>query len=295
MPVWHRRFSRRNYLKLGHLRCLHYFAEQAILLLCLWLATSRKDSNVKVPAQVVALKALSRALADASPKVLHGSKGKGIFEGAGQAAKQAAQHCLESGWLEPTGQFEGKGKTKKQLYRITPAGLRQVLEHSEPVTLLSDSLAFLDRNTQELRNIRAKVEETLSSLQNQKTMMDALRERLQPPDVDELLKRVLSANGAAAKTVVGSVDWLPTVLEYLENYQRRNPYGHCPLPELFHRVAEHRGLTIGQFHDGLRQLVQQRQIRLHAFSGAAYQLEEEHYALVAGQEIKYYAERVTKA
>ena len=87
-------------------------------------------------------------------------------------------------------------------------------------------------------------------------------------------------------------DWRVSALESLADYQRRHPYGHCPLPELFHRVAEPRGMSIGQFHDGLRRLVQESQIRLHPFTGAAYQLQEEQYALVAGQEIKYYAERL---
>lgn len=249
---------------------------------------------MKVSTQALALQALSRALADSSPKVLHGLKGKGIFEGAGQAAKLAAQYCLERSWLQPIGQFDGKGKTKKELYRITIAGVREVLGSSEPVTLLGDSLAFLERNSEELKAIRVKVEETLASLQNQKAIVSALRERLQPPDLETLLQHVRRANDGAAKSVVGS-DWLASAVEYLANYPRRNPYGHCPLPELFHRVAEPRGLTIGQFHDGLRQLLEQRKVRLHAFSGAAYQLEEEQYALVVGQEIKYYAEPVAHA
>ena len=90
-------------------------------------------------------------------------------------------------------------------------------------------------------------------------------------------------------------DWLEEAMKYLEDHQRRNPFGNCPLPELYHRVAEPRGLTIGQFHDGLRRLVERRQVRLHPFTGAAYQLNEEQYALVAGQEIKYYVERLAHA
>jgi len=248
----------------------------------------------KVSPEVLALQALSRALADASPKVLHATKGKGIFEGAGQAAKQAAQYCQEHGWLEPTGQLEGKGKSRKELFRISAAGIRQVLEKSEPVVLLGDSLASLERNGEELRAIRAKVEETLASLQSQKTTMNALRERLQPPNLESLLQRVGTANGSTGKTDVPR-EWLPSALDYLESHRRGHPYGHCPLPELFHRVAEPGGVSIGQFHDGLRELVRQKQIRLHAFTGAAYQLEEEQYALVAGQEIKYYAERVSQS
>jgi hypothetical protein len=54
-------------------------------------------------------------------------------------------------------------------------------------------------------------------------------------------------------------------------------------------------LTIGQFHDGLRRLVEKGQVRLHAFTGAAYTLQEDHLALVAGQEIKYYAESIASS
>jgi hypothetical protein len=246
----------------------------------------------KAPPEVLALQALAGALADPAPKLLHGTKGRSIFEGAGQPAKQAAQYCLEHAWLEPTGQFEGKGKSRKELYRISAAGIRQVLEKSEPATLLGKSLAFLERNGEELRAIGAKVDAALASLLNQKTMVTALRDRLQPPDLESLLAKFTSSASAGTGHTAGPPEWLPSVLEYLGTRQRSNPYGHCPLPELFHRVAEPRGLSIGQFHDGLRELVRQRQLRLHAFTGAAYQLEEEHYALVAGQEIKFYAERV---
>lgn len=245
----------------------------------------------KVSPETLALQALSRALADATPKVLHATKGKGIFEGSGQPAKQAAQHCLDQGWLEPTSQFEGKGKSRKELYRISASGIRQALEKSEPVTLLADALTSLEKNRDELQAIHTKVEESLKALQNQKTAMDAVRERLRPPNLDVLLQGVGSPNGASRATETG-VDWLPRALEYLDHHRRANPYGHCPLPELFHRVAEPQAVSIGQFHDGLRELVRRKQVRLHPFTGAAYQLAEEQYALVAGQEIKYYVERV---
>jgi hypothetical protein len=49
-------------------------------------------------------------------------------------------------------------------------------------------------------------------------------------------------------------------------------------------------MSIGQFHDGVRQLAAAGKIALHPFTGAAYQLRDEQYALLAGQEIKYYVE-----
>ena len=247
----------------------------------------------KVSPEQLALQSLSKALADPAPRPMHGSKGAhGIFQGTAQAAKQAAQHCLSSGWLVATGQFEGKGKSRKELYRITEAGIRAVLDQNELATLLGDSVNYLERNVEQLTSIATKIEETRQALKSQKEMVGKLQERLRPPDLKGLLHNLQRPGGAAGTTNSQSPDWLGAALEFLADRQRQNPYGHCSLPELFHRVAEPRGLSIGQFHDGLRRLVQERRIRLHPFTGAAYQLQEEQYALVAGQEIKYYAEHL---
>jgi hypothetical protein len=238
--------------------------------------------------QKLALQALAQALVGPGSKVLHGSKGKPcFFVGAAAAMKQAAQFCQEKGWLEPTGEFEGTGKTRKELFRITQAGIQETLANSEPVLLLQGALA----NLQQIAGLKEKVDQTLDSLKKQEGLIRTLLDRFTPPDFKALLANVANpAQATSAPTFPAQ-----NVLDYLADYQRRNPYGHCPLPELFHRVAEPVGLTIGQFHDGLRWLVQGKRILLHPFTGAAYQLEDEQYALVAGQEIKYYAERVAGA
>ena len=80
------------------------------------------------------------------------------------------------------------------------------------------------------------------------------------------------------------------IWEHLRTYQAQVPVGHCPLPELFRDVAEPLDLSIGQFHDCLRMLAAEKQIRLHAFAGAAFQYRDEQYGLMLGQELKFYAE-----
>ena len=78
----------------------------------------------KAVPQQQALEALSRALTDPVAKPLYGSNAKpGIFQGTAQPVKQAAQLSIDQGWLQGTGQFEGKGKSRKELYRITAAGV----------------------------------------------------------------------------------------------------------------------------------------------------------------------------
>lgn len=247
----------------------------------------------KATGEQLALEALARALADPTPRVLHGSAKKpGIFDGAGKPAKDAAQHCLEHGWLESAGAV-GTGKARKEFYKISATGARQVLENSEPAALLKESVGSLNASAKVLNEIQGKVSAILEAMQKQEDMVIQLGQKLKPPDLAKLLDGLKQPSLSPSPGKSPGPDWLPALLTYLEEYQRKNHYGHCPLPELFHRVAESRGLTIGQFHDGLRQLAQQGKVRLHPFTGAAYQLQDEQYALVAGQEIKYYAERLT--
>ncbi len=85
-------------------------------------------------------------------------------------------------------------------------------------------------------------------------------------------------------------DWHVEMRHYLLDYKRQHPYAYCPLSELYQVVVEPLGVTIGQFHDALRDMARQKTLRLHPFTGAPYQLQDEQYALVLGQEIKYYAE-----
>src|SRR5260370_507805 len=66
--------------------------------------------------------------------------------------------------------------------------------------------------------------------------------------------------------------------------------GDCPLPELFRRLNDsHRDLSIGVFHDGLRQLHEQHRVYLHPWTGPLYELPEPPFALLIGHEIAYYA------
>src|SRR5260370_9056739 len=90
-----------------------------------------------MPAEQLALEAMAGLLGSPSSKLLHGSRSApGIFAGASAGEKGAARVCLDNRWLEPTGEFAGKGKSRKELYRITAAGLQAVLERSDSSKLL---------------------------------------------------------------------------------------------------------------------------------------------------------------
>ncbi|HVW01887.1 MAG TPA: hypothetical protein VHB77_16160, partial [Planctomycetaceae bacterium] len=243
----------------------------------------------KADPQKLALDALSRAVADPTPRPLFGTKAKpGVFIGSGQPLKAAAALCEQSGWLEATGEFEGKGKTRKPLYRVTAAGGRHVVEHAESAELLRDMLAVLDYKRERLQGLHEELASLQKLIGQQTEVLGQCLERLAPPDLSRVLN--LSPAAHAGNGQERTDGWQSAALAYLTDYRRRNAFGFCPLPELFRQTAESRGMTIGQFHDEIRQLVADRRIRLHPFTQAAYQLQDEQYALISGQEIKYYVE-----
>jgi hypothetical protein len=134
-------------------------------------------------------------------------------------------------------------------------------------------------------------------MRTQTRAVQELLARAAPPNLPELLRSAATPRPSptpTAPTPQGSANsaWAAKALTYLAEHRRRNPYGRCPLAELFQKTAAANGLSIGQFHDAVRQLAAQGRIALHPFTGAAYQLRDEQYALVAGQEIKYYVDLV---
>lgn len=243
----------------------------------------------KADPQLLARQALSRAVADPVPRPLHGTAAKpGIFTGTAQPAKAAARLALDANWFEPSGKFEGKGKTRKELYRITLAGVRDAIEQGESAELLRDMLAALDRKQQQLEGINREMSALRGLLQQQTGALQELLKKHRIPDVTA----ILATPNAPATSSPGAPGngWLTEAVTYLRGYRDRNPYGNCPLPELYHSVAAPHKISIGQFHDGIRQLVAEQKVRLHPFTQAAFQLRDEQYALLAGQEIKYYVE-----
>jgi hypothetical protein len=252
----------------------------------------------KADLEALMREALARAMADPAPRPLLGTKAKpGIFVGSTQPVKNAAQRAVEQEWIEATDQFEGQGRSKKPLYRITPAGIAQALQHSEAAEVLREMLGALDGQSKRLERLQADVEAASQLAKAQTQAAKELLNRVAPPNVAEIVKS--AASHRPAEPPSRPVDdngahsgWSVAALKYLAEHRRKNPYGRCPLPELFQQTAAPRRLSIGEFHDGLRQLAAEGRIGLHPFTSAAYQLRDEQYALVAGQEIKYYAELV---
>jgi hypothetical protein len=69
---------------------------------------------------------------------------------------------------------------------------------------------------------------------------------------------------------------------------RRGPTD-CTLPELFRALPNTEPLTLGAFHDCLRELCADGALALHHWTGPLYAMPEPQFALMIGHGVAYYA------
>jgi len=255
----------------------------------------------------LALEAIERALADPTPRKLHGTKANpGIFLTSSAAAKAAAQQCLQQGLIVPCGQQRTKSKTTP-LYGIGPAGVRYLLDHDplrQLLTATQDGVARLAQTSADCQQTLASVREHVAQLQQ---VVQQASARIQPPDVEKMLAAVRTAQGAGGAAVAdrpladaagsgagpASPKLADELWQHVLQHKRQSPLRPIDLPQLF-RFARSRqpALSLGQFHDVVRRLADAGRIRLSPFTQAMYQLPEPQCAMIVGREIMYYVEGV---
>jgi hypothetical protein len=210
------------------------------------------------------LAGLRRLLEEPGVRLFGGGRMRGVFAQRTTLAERAAGLLLEHRLLEA----DADGAS----CRLTPEGLKWLAENDDSKVLLEDLLRASENQQERLRRIETLCREEADRLAQQRAAVAAVLDRL-TPDGDE------NSEGA------GVDGWL---LDCLKNDGGADP---ASAAELFRRAAD-RGLrlTIGQFHDALRRLHEQRAVRLAPWTGPLYDLPEPALALLVGHEVLYYVE-----
>src|SRR5438874_10034503 len=113
------------------------------------------------------LDALTRAFAEPAGLPLHGPKrGKGLFA-ASASAKEAAQRCLEEGYLRVLHR-EVHGKSSREFCALTEKGLAFVSTHVSPKQVLEEL-------TRTLQGRQAQVAELVETARQWQAGLEALR------------------------------------------------------------------------------------------------------------------------
>ncbi len=267
--------------------------------------------------------ALTRAAAEPGGLALYASKSDpGLFPNTA-SAKPAAQKCLADTLVRVVA-TETKGKTPRDLYGLTEKGWEFLLAAVNPKQVLEDFVRVLEARQGEVGELLASARSMAESLQGLKeavarvlpnvsaaklpanpdrqvggetsdrpTLLRVHQDDFAAPgpatpdlDTPDLAVGVRLEPALALLDAPPALDLAPAIVAFLTD---RAAATDCPLPELFRAVAGGGPVTIGEFHDCLRQLYADGAVTLPAWTGPLYALPEPQYALLIGHGIAYYA------
>lgn len=273
------------------------------------------------------LAALRPALAGQPLPLQASGKNTGIFP-SGAAGKALAMEALNRGLVQqrddPATAAKKNGKAKPH-FSITTKGQEFVLEHDSPkgaleavqiaVRQLSDQLSSFDRQSpgdenrildglqelfaQQFRALHATLQDAAAaSRQAAETHLkriDSAQQVIQM--VEKAIERVSQQQSvppppalAVPQPEATPTSWGAKVVSFLRSRRDSGTPGDCPLPELYdflHR--QHPALSIGHFHDTLRQSHNDGRIRLSGWSGPLENLPHPNLAIFIAHKVMYYA------
>jgi hypothetical protein len=232
------------------------------------------------------LSALSRAVADPEGLPLHSGKTvPGLFPTTSNG-KQAAQRCLDEGYLRPLEPSSGKPRCV-----ITDKGFSYLVAQVSPRQVLEDFVRVLEFRHAQFDNLLEVVNAARAGFdalkENAERVLQLVARAEKPTSLGTLFSTFRN-DGAETNGKARTVN--DSVLAHLSAWQSSGAAEDCPLPDLFRRcAADVPALSVGRFHDTLRQLQSAEQIYLHPWTGPLYELPEPPFALLVGHEIAYYA------
>jgi len=278
--------------------------------------------------QQLVLTALSQAVAFAEGLPLFGSKtSPGLFP-ATAAGKQAAQRCLDDGYLRnqapgystepPVGTTGRKSRAVPECFALTDQGFTFLFQQVSPRQVLEDLVRVLEQRQTEITELTRCVRQMQQNLDALKTSTEKVLQNCTPADgsatgalavLFRAFRQEQAAAPQSARAQANRPAPLPTPATQPDNTAEqaiRTLLGRwqvtsgasedCPLPELFRQVqARIPQLTLGQFHDVLRRFHDEGVVYLHPWTGPLYDLPEPPQALLVGHEVAYYASLRTEA
>lgn len=241
--------------------------------------------------------ALSRAAAAGTPVPLHGTRTTpGLFPTT-TAGKQAGQRACEDGYFRPTSpEAEAAAATgtlltrprvaASELCRITEKGLAYLLHEINPRPVLEAFVRTLEERRAQAADLLAAARQMQASLDSIGENVERVLHQYAPgPPAPGDLKALFKGYHESPEPTLDV-----RIRDYLAQWCTTGPAVDCPLPDLYHRLAKGvPGLTIGRFHDVLREMQASERIYLHPWPGPLYELPEPAYALVVGHLVAYYA------
>jgi DNA-binding PadR family transcriptional regulator len=214
------------------------------------------------------------ASAGGESAIVKRGKESGLFPPKSTTSRATIDAMVESG----SAAYEQEGENS--VVRLTTVGARSLAEEVDERVLLEDFLRGLEARNLDL----ARIERSLAGHRN---WLDCQT---------EVLQSLLNRDQRRRSAIVAL-----TVLELLSsdfcnrqtNDERTS--NATSLDVLYVESVKRLGpISIGQFHDSLRQLREDELIELTPWTGPLYEIPEPAAGLLIGHEISYYARRIDR-
>jgi hypothetical protein len=182
------------------------------------------------------------------------------------------------------------------------AAVREQLE-SDRAALRQEVIAAIAAKSKAKTGDPAKaVADLAKTVQQMAERLEKLESALRSGTDDPLVARIDQAfarfeqklggsQPVSEQSVATDAAWGDEVVRLAAEQKQRNPFQRLTLPQLFEKLhAKYSNLTLGQFHDGIRRMHDQRRIRLGPYTQALATLDDPRNALFLDREVKYYVE-----
>ena len=235
------------------------------------------------------LDALARAAADPGGLPLHATKAEpGLFP-ATAGARAAADRAKADGLIQVV-QSEAKGRAVREVCVLTDKGMQFLTRRASAGQILEDFVRVLEERQATVAELSESVARMASGLAAIRSAVEQVLPRLTHPHVTNgtpmngQLCPPRPAVSAAPDSLIADVK-----ARLAEWHAAAGASQDCPLPDLYRRLDAADQVSVGLFHDALRQLHDDHQLYLHPWTGPLYALPEPAFALLVGHEVAYYA------
>jgi hypothetical protein len=235
------------------------------------------------------LDALTRAAAEPHGLPLYANKADpGLFP-ATAVAKTAADRAKADGLIRVV-EIEAKGRAVREVCVLTDKGLEYLTRQASPRQVLEDFVRVLEERQAAVSEIGQSVAQMAAGLHAIRSTVEQVLPRLaHHPAMNGAPMNGQLASSRPAVTAASDALIADVKARLAEWHADAGASHDCPLPDLYRKLEAADRVSVGLFHDALRQLHDDHQIYLHPWTGPLYVLPEPAFALLVGHEVAYYA------
>jgi len=253
-----------------------------------------KDPAAERAALEKALLAALQSALDGVSRPLQGSAASGALFATGAKGQPLVEAALAEQLLEEADSPATVKATKKgpppKFARITEKGRRWVAEQGDPRAIAEGLRDILASQGVAVDAAVEAAEMTLAELNREVVrLQQTLRHEVERyRQTAQALRQVL---GQAKAVPAAEAAWLDDAVRIVAEHKQRNALTRPTLPQIYEQLrSAHPGLSLAQFHDGLRMLHVQKRIRLGPYTLALATLPDHQNALYLDKEVKFYVD-----